>query len=46
VQVALAELMVALQEKKSVGELRRILEDERTPQDIKNRIKQSIEVLI
>ena len=46
VQVALAELMVALQEKKSVSELRKILDNERTPEEVKNKIKESIEVLI
>lgn len=46
VQVALAELMVALQEKKSVGELEKILENERTPDEVKSKIKESINVLI
>jgi hypothetical protein len=46
VQVALAELMAALQEKSSVNALEKILQDERTPNDVKKRIKQSIEVLI
>ncbi len=46
VQVALAELMVALQEKKSVEELRKLLQEENTPEEIKQRIEQSIEVLI
>ncbi len=46
VQVALAEVMVALQEKKSVTELKKLLEDDRTPDEVKNRIKESIEVLI
>lgn len=46
VQVALAELMVALQEKKSVNELEKILNNKRTPVEVKNKIKESIEVLI
>ncbi|MBL7856164.1 MAG: HEAT repeat domain-containing protein [Cyclobacteriaceae bacterium] len=45
VQVALAELMTALQEKSSVKELERILHNERTPSDVKNKIKKSIDVL-
>ncbi|MCB0491092.1 MAG: HEAT repeat domain-containing protein [Cyclobacteriaceae bacterium] len=46
VQVALAELMVELQEKKSVKELRKLLEEEATPKDVKERIEESIQVLI
>lgn len=46
VQVALAELMGQIQEKKSVREFEKILKDEKTPQDVKNRIKESINVLI
>jgi hypothetical protein len=46
VQVALAELMAALQEKKSVDELKKIMNDENTPSDVKNKIKESIQVLI
>lgn len=46
VQIALAQLMVALQEKKSVDELQKIVQDDRTPQEVKNRIKESIEVII
>ncbi|MEQ9413072.1 MAG: HEAT repeat domain-containing protein [Cyclobacteriaceae bacterium] len=46
VQVALAELMVELQEKKSVKELRKLLDEEATPNDVKERIKESIQVLI
>ncbi|MEQ8425335.1 MAG: HEAT repeat domain-containing protein [Cyclobacteriaceae bacterium] len=46
VQVALAELMVALQEKKSVKELRKLLEEENTPKEVKERIEESIQVLI
>lgn len=46
VQVAMAELMVQLQEKKSVKELRKLLEGDRTPQEVKERIEESIQVLI
>jgi hypothetical protein len=46
VQVALAELMAALQEKKSVKELQKIIDSDRTPVDAKNRIKESMKVLI
>ncbi|CAN5457793.1 hypothetical protein BH09BAC3_BH09BAC3_15370 [soil metagenome] len=46
VQVTLADLMVAIQERKSVAELRKILNDDATPRDVKNKIKKSIEVLI
>lgn len=46
VQVALSELMVELQEKKSVGELKKLLESETTPGDVKKRIEENIEVLI
>lgn len=45
VQVALAELMVTLQEKSSVKELQKILQNEKTPHDVKKKIKQSITVL-
>lgn len=46
VQVALAELMVALQEKRSVEELELLLNNEETPFEVKERIKESIKVLI
>jgi hypothetical protein len=46
VQVELAELMVTIQEKKSVKALQRILEDARTPKEVKNKIQESIKVLI
>ena len=45
VQVALAELMAAFQVKSSVKELEKIMRSEKTPVDVKNRIKQSIDVL-
>lgn len=46
VQVALADLMAALQAKSSVKELEKILKSERTPAEVKDRIKQSIDILI
>jgi hypothetical protein len=46
VQVALAELMGMLQEKKSVTEFDKILRDDRTPVEVKNKIKESINVMI
>lgn len=45
-QVALAELMGQLQEKKSVSEFEKILKDEKTPLEVKNKIKESINVMI
>jgi len=45
-QVALAELMAAVQEKKSVTELQKIIDSDKTPVDVKNRIKESMKVLI
>ena len=46
VQVALAELMAALHEKSSLEELRKIMKSEDTPEDVKNKIREKIEVLI
>ncbi|MBX2895955.1 MAG: HEAT repeat domain-containing protein [Cyclobacteriaceae bacterium] len=46
VQVALADLMVKIQEKKSVEALRQILEKDDTPKEVKSKISESIEVLI
>jgi hypothetical protein len=46
VQVSLAELMVAIQEKKSVGALKQLLENENTPKEVRTKISESIEVLI
>lgn len=45
VQVALAELMAALQEKSSVKELQKILRNENTPRDVRSKIKKTITVL-
>ena len=46
VQVSLAELMVALQEKKSVTELQKLADSDRTPKEVREKIRKSIEVLI
>jgi len=46
VQVALADLMVNIQEKKSVEALKQLLEKENTPKEVKSKISESIEVLI
>jgi len=46
VQVALAELMGQILEKKSLSEFEKILKDDKTPTEVKNRIKESINVLI
>ncbi|HLZ17437.1 MAG TPA: HEAT repeat domain-containing protein [Cyclobacteriaceae bacterium] len=46
VQVAMAELMVTMQEKSSVKELRKILEQKSTPKEVKQRIEESIKILI
>jgi hypothetical protein len=46
VQVALAELMAAIQEKKSVNALKQLLENDKTPKEVKGKISESIEVLI
>jgi hypothetical protein len=45
VQVALAELMANIQAKSSVQELQKIIQSERTPAEVKNKIKESIKVL-
>jgi HEAT repeats len=46
VQIALAELMVTLQEKKSVTELKKLLQSDKTPKEVKGKIEKSIDVLI
>lgn len=46
VQVSLAELMVALQEKAAVKEFEKIVESDKTPEPVKKKIQESIEVLI
>jgi hypothetical protein len=46
IQVELAQLMVAIQEKKSVKELQKLIDNDRTPKEIKSKIKESIDVLI
>jgi hypothetical protein len=45
VQIALAELMVALQEKSSVKELEKILKNDRTPKEVKKKIEESIKTM-
>jgi hypothetical protein len=45
VQVALADLMVAMQEKSSIKELEKILKSDRTPKEIKKRIEESIKTM-
>ena len=45
-QMAMAEWMVALQEKSALHELRQILKSDDTPLEVKKKIKESIEVLI
>ena len=46
VQISLAELMVALQEKSAVNEFEKIVESDKTPAEVKRKIKESIDVLI
>jgi SNF2 family DNA or RNA helicase len=46
VQMALAELMVAIQEKGSVKELKKLLDNDKTPKEVKSKISESIKVLI
>ena len=45
VQIALAELMAAMQAKSSVRELQKIVHDDHTPNDVKKKIQESIKVL-
>ncbi|HEY9006835.1 MAG TPA: HEAT repeat domain-containing protein [Ohtaekwangia sp.] len=45
VQVELAELMAALQVKSSVKELEKLLQDKKTPQEVKKKIQESIQVI-
>jgi len=45
VQVAMAELMEAMQAKSSVKELQKIVHDDNTPNDVKKKIQESIKVL-
>lgn len=46
VQISLAEMMVALQEKGSVDSFRELLEKEETPVEVKEKIRESIQILI
>ncbi len=45
-QLELAQLMVVIQEKKSVKELQKLMDNDKTPKEIKSKIKESIDVLI
>jgi hypothetical protein len=45
VQVAMAELMAAIQEKKSLKEFDKMLKSENTPEEVKKRIKENLEVI-
>ncbi len=46
VQVALAELMVALREKSSVNELKKVMEGKATTKEVREMLKESIDILI
>lgn len=46
VQIALAELMVSLQEKSAVKEFQKLLDDDSTPKEVKSKIRERINVLI
>jgi hypothetical protein len=46
VQLALAELMVSIQERKSVEALKQVLKRDKTTEEVKTKISKSIEVLI
>lgn len=46
VQMSLAELMAAIQEKASVNELKKIQQDKNMPEEVRERIQESINVLI
>jgi len=45
-QVAMAEFMASILEKKSVKELQKLLENENTPKEVRSKINESIKVLI
>lgn len=45
-QMSLAELMVALQEKSAVSEFEKVVESDKTPAEVKKKIRESINVLI
>lgn len=46
VQIAMAELMVALQEKSAVRALDKIVASEKTPPEVRKKIKESLKILI
>ena len=45
-QVALAELMVTLQEKKSIDQFKELLERETTPDEVKVTLEESIDKIM
>lgn len=46
VQVSLAELMVALQERSAVKEFEKIVDSDKTPIEVRRKIRESMEILI
>jgi hypothetical protein len=46
VQIALAELMAALQEKSAVKEFEKLLQNKNTPSEVKKRIREKMDVMI
>jgi len=46
VQISLAELMVALQERSAVKEFEKIVDSDRTPAEVKKKIRETMEILI
>jgi hypothetical protein len=46
VQIAMAELMVALQEKSAVQAFEKIVESDKTPPEVRKKIKESLHILI
>lgn len=46
IQVAMAELMAAIQEKNAIKEFEKVFERTDTPEDVKKRIQKNLEVLI
>lgn len=46
VQVSMAELMVAMQERSAVKEFQKIMESDKTPAPVKEKIRESIDILI
>jgi hypothetical protein len=46
VQIALAEFMVEIREKSSVKEFEKLIDSDKTPAEVKSKIKESIKILI